>query len=64
MAIADVIIKNSCIVVIGSSGKEIKQMAKFKKEVRTAAGSTFTVKDGNMLVTYDKNCKEQKRRSG
>jgi len=44
--------------------KEIKRMGKNKKEVRSAAGFSFTVKDGSWLITYDKNCKEQNRRSG
>ena len=64
MAIADVKTDSSWIIVIGDSGKEIKRMGKHNKEVRTAVGSFFTVKDGPWLVTFDKNCKEHSRRSG
>ncbi len=64
MAIADVKTDSSWIIVIGDSGKEIKRMSCSNKAVRNAAGSTFTVKEGSWIVTYDKNCKEQSRRSG
>ena len=60
--ISDVQIKNSWIVVFDSNGKKISQMPQSGKQVKGAAGDTFTVLDNGWIITYDKKCKEKNRR--
>ena len=37
-------------------------MATSNKQVKGAAGDSFTALSGNWIITYDKKCKEKSRR--